>query len=157
MSRFVMTTRHSSLALPRYSRGVRRAASAPAGIVTRAEPVDGGYRLNGAKIWCTGAPVADIILVAAKLAGADGRGSINLFIIERGTPGFVATDIHGKLSMRASVTSDRPFHCASEPGNWKGRPVSLQIEAYTARVVPMFMALPTAMPMTVCGRWTVQV
>ena len=59
-----------------------------AGIVTRAEPVPGGYRLNGAKIWCTGAPVADIILVAARIANADGRGTINLFIVERGTQGF---------------------------------------------------------------------
>jgi len=71
-----------------------------AGILTRAEPVPGGYKLNGAKIWCTGAPVADIILVAAKLAGTDGRGAINLFVIERGTPGFTIGRKEPKMGAR---------------------------------------------------------
>jgi hypothetical protein len=59
--------------------------------------------------------------------------------------------------MRASVASDSPSHCAREPGKRNGRPVALQIDAYTASVVPRFIALPTAMPMTVWGRCTVQV
>lgn len=71
-----------------------------AGIVTRAERVDGGYRLNGAKIWCTGAPVADIILVAARIAAADGRGTINLFIVERGTEGFTIGRKEPKMGAR---------------------------------------------------------
>jgi alkylation response protein AidB-like acyl-CoA dehydrogenase len=59
-----------------------------AGIRTRARRVDGGYRITGSKIWCTGAPVADFVLVAAKTSEDDTPGTINLFIIERGTKGF---------------------------------------------------------------------
>ena len=58
-----------------------------AGIRTRAVPRDGGYRLNGSKIWCTNASVADFILVAARTGDAESRGTINLFIVERDRPG----------------------------------------------------------------------
>jgi alkylation response protein AidB-like acyl-CoA dehydrogenase len=62
------------------------------GIKTRAVPVPGGYRINGAKIWCTNSDVADFVLVAAKIpsaaANATTGDSINLFIVERGTKGF---------------------------------------------------------------------
>lgn len=58
-----------------------------AGIRTRAEPVKGGFRITGGKVWCTGASVADFIIVAAKLPG-EGRQAIELFIVERGTEGF---------------------------------------------------------------------
>ncbi len=59
-----------------------------AGIRTRARRVDGGYRINGSKVWCTGAPIADFVLVAAKTGEGGTPGSINLFIVERGTKGF---------------------------------------------------------------------
>jgi len=59
-----------------------------AGIRTRARRVDGGYRINGSKVWCTGAPVADFVVLAAKAGQDDAPGNINLFIIERGTTGF---------------------------------------------------------------------
>jgi alkylation response protein AidB-like acyl-CoA dehydrogenase len=58
-----------------------------AGITTRAKRVAGGYRINGSKIWCTGAPVADFILVAAKTGDDDSRGSINFFIVQRDNEG----------------------------------------------------------------------
>jgi hypothetical protein len=58
------------------------------GIKTRAVPVDGGYRLDGAKIWCTNSHVADFVLVAAKIIDANGKSEISLFIVEKGTPGF---------------------------------------------------------------------
>ncbi|MCC6535312.1 MAG: acyl-CoA dehydrogenase family protein [Burkholderiales bacterium] len=58
-----------------------------AGMRTRARCVDGGYRINGAKIWCTGAPIADFIFVAARTGEGEGRGSINLFALERDAPG----------------------------------------------------------------------
>ncbi len=67
--------------LPKLATGEMRSAfsttepqsgSDVAGILTRAEPVPGGYKLNGAKIWCTGAPVADIILVARNSPGRTG-------------------------------------------------------------------------------------
>ncbi|MGA8708500.1 MAG: acyl-CoA dehydrogenase family protein, partial [Steroidobacteraceae bacterium] len=56
-------------------------------ITTRATRVPGGYRLSGAKIWCTNSNVADFITVAAKCAGDDGKDSINIFIFEKGTQG----------------------------------------------------------------------
>src|SRR5919204_4633690 len=60
-----------------------------AGTRTRARRVDGGFVLDGNKIWCSGADLADFVLVAAKVVEADGNDSaINLFIVERGMEGF---------------------------------------------------------------------
>jgi acyl-CoA dehydrogenase len=59
-----------------------------AGIRTRATRVDGGYSLSGAKIWCTNAPVSDFILVGARVSDERSARAINLFIVERGAPGF---------------------------------------------------------------------
>jgi len=75
--------------------------SDPGAMRTRAEKVSGGYRLNGAKMWITNSPIADIAIVWAKLDG-DIRG----FIVERGTKGFSTPKIEGKLSLRASVTGE---------------------------------------------------
>src|SRR5476651_507630 len=75
--------------------------SDPGSMVTRAEKVAGGYKLNGAKTWISNAPVAHIAVVWAKL---DGR--IRGFIVERGTKGFSTPKIEGKLSLRASVTGE---------------------------------------------------
>ncbi len=75
--------------------------SDPGSMVTRAEKVAGGYKLNGAKMWITNAPIADVAVVWAKLDGA-----IRGFIVERGTPGFSTPKITGKLSMRISVTGE---------------------------------------------------
>ena len=75
--------------------------SDPGSMVTRAEKIDGGYRLNGAKTWISNAPVADIAVVWAKLDGV-----IRGFIVERGTKGFSTPKIEGKLSLRASVTGE---------------------------------------------------
>ena len=73
--------------------------SDPGGMVTRAEPVADGYRLNGAKMWITNSPIADVAVVWAKLEGV-----IRGFIVERGMPGFSTPKIEGKMSLRASVT-----------------------------------------------------
>ena len=70
-------------------------------MVTRAEKVAGGYKLNGAKMWITNSPIADIAVVWAKLDGA-----IRGFIVERGTKGFSTPKITGKLSMRVSITGE---------------------------------------------------
>jgi glutaryl-CoA dehydrogenase len=75
--------------------------SDPGSMATRAERVDGGYRLTGNKMWITNSPVADIALVWAKLDGV-----IRGFLIERGTKGFSTPKIEGKLSLRASVTGE---------------------------------------------------
>lgn len=73
--------------------------SDPGGMTTRAEAVDGGYRLNGAKSWITNSPIADVAVVWAKL-----DGEIHGFVIERGTQGFETPVIDGKFSLRASIT-----------------------------------------------------
>jgi glutaryl-CoA dehydrogenase len=75
--------------------------SDPGGMETKAVAVDGGYRLNGAKTWITNSPIADLAVVWAKL-----DGKIRGFIVERDTPGFSTPKIHGKLSLRASVTGE---------------------------------------------------
>jgi glutaryl-CoA dehydrogenase len=74
--------------------------SNPAGMLTRARQDGDWWVLNGEKTWITNGSVADIAVVWARTdAGVQG------FLVEKGTPGFSASDLHGKLSMRASVTS----------------------------------------------------
>ncbi|WP_158915596.1 acyl-CoA dehydrogenase [Caulobacter sp. S45] len=75
--------------------------SDPGGMETRAEKVEGGYRLNGAKTWITNSPIADLAVVWAKLDGV-----IRGFVVERGMAGFETPKIHGKLSLRASITGE---------------------------------------------------
>ncbi len=71
-----------------------------AGIKSRARKVPGGYQLNGSKIWCTNAPVADFFVVAAKLGDDDSRHAINLFILEKGMKGFTVGVKEDKLGAR---------------------------------------------------------
>ncbi len=78
------------------------AGSDPGGMRTRAEKVDGGYRLNGSKTWISNSPIADVFLVWAKCETDDGK--IRGFLIDKGTPGLSAPKIGGKLSLRASIT-----------------------------------------------------
>ena len=80
------------------------AGSDPAGMRTRAERIDGGYRLRGAKMWITNSPIADLAVVWAKSA-AHGD-AIRGFIVERGTRGFSTPKIEKKLSLRASITGE---------------------------------------------------
>ncbi|HLA21010.1 MAG TPA: acyl-CoA dehydrogenase [Pseudolabrys sp.] len=75
--------------------------SDPGSMVTRAEKVAGGYKLNGAKTWISNSPVAHIAVVWAKLDGV-----IRGFIVERGSKGFSTPTIEGKLSLRASITGE---------------------------------------------------
>src|SRR4051794_9890180 len=75
--------------------------SDPGSMVTRAEKVDGGYKLNGAKTWISNSPVADVAVVWAKL-----DSKIRGFIVERGDKGFSTPKIEGKLSLRCSVTGE---------------------------------------------------
>jgi len=73
--------------------------SDPGSMATRAEKVQGGYRLTGSKTWISNSPVADIAIVWAKL-----DGKIRGFIVERGGKAFSTPKIEGKLSLRTSVT-----------------------------------------------------
>ena len=74
--------------------------SDPGSMVTRADKVAGGFRLNGAKTWISNAPVAHLAVIWAKLDGV-----IRGFIVERGK-GFSTPKIEGKLSLRASITGE---------------------------------------------------
>jgi glutaryl-CoA dehydrogenase len=76
--------------------------SDPAGMTTRAIAVSGGWRLNGAKMWITNSPIADVLIVWAKTEGDVIRG----FILEKGMKGLSAPKIEGKFSLRASVTGE---------------------------------------------------
>ncbi|MEY4270328.1 MAG: hypothetical protein RLZZ58_1544 [Pseudomonadota bacterium] len=80
------------------------AGSDPAGMRTRATKIDGGYRLDGAKMWITNAPIADVFIVWAK-SDAHG-GGIRGFILEKGMKGLSAPKIEGKVSLRASITGE---------------------------------------------------
>ncbi len=80
------------------------AGSDPGGMRTRAEKIEGGYRLHGAKMWITNSPIADVFVVWAK-SEAHG-GNIRGFILEKGMKGLSAPKINGKLSLRASITGE---------------------------------------------------
>lgn len=79
--------------------------SNPGGMLTRAVKKGGSYILNGEKMWITSGSLADVALVWAKCEDEKVRG----FLVEQGTKGFKAWDVHGKLSLRASVTSGLSF------------------------------------------------
>jgi len=80
------------------------AGSDPAGMKTIAKKTTDGYVLNGAKMWISNAPIADVFVVWAKSEAHGGK--IRGFLLERGTPGLSAPKIGGKLSLRASVTGE---------------------------------------------------
>jgi glutaryl-CoA dehydrogenase len=78
--------------------------SDPGGMETRARRDGDGWVLNGTKRWITNGSIADLAIVWAKV-----DEGITGFIVEKGTPGFTTSDIHGKFSMRASITSELVF------------------------------------------------
>ncbi|WP_298608928.1 acyl-CoA dehydrogenase [uncultured Thiothrix sp.] len=78
--------------------------SDPGSMITRAKKVDGGYSLSGQKMWITNSPIADLAVVWAK---SEAHGNkIRGFIVDRGTKGFSTPKIHGKLSLRSSITGE---------------------------------------------------
>ena len=80
------------------------AGSNPGGMLTRAEKVKGGYKINGNKMWITNGCISDIAIVWAKL-----DGKVRGFIVEKGTEGFTTSTMKGKFSLRVSVTSELHF------------------------------------------------
>jgi glutaryl-CoA dehydrogenase len=99
--------------LPRLARGdwigcfgltEAEAGSDPGSMRTTAEPIEGGYRLTGSKLWISNAPIADVFIIWAKSAAH--RGQIRGFILEKGMNGLSTARIEGKLSLRASVTGE---------------------------------------------------
>src|SRR5450631_818305 len=82
--------------------------SNPGGMTTRARKSGDEYILNGEKMWITSGTIADVAVIWAKLEGegADGgNDSVRGFLVETDRPGFSAQEVHGKWSLRASVTS----------------------------------------------------
>ncbi|MEM1203607.1 MAG: acyl-CoA dehydrogenase family protein [Acidobacteriota bacterium] len=86
--------------------------SNPGAMRTTAKRDGDGWVLNGAKQWITNGSLADVAVVWAQ-TDDDIRG----FLVEKGTPGFTATDQHGKFSLRASTTSELGFHDCRIPAD----------------------------------------
>ncbi|HUP77669.1 MAG TPA: acyl-CoA dehydrogenase, partial [Pirellula sp.] len=80
------------------------AGSDPGAMRSVAEKMDGGYRLRGTKMWISNSPIADVFVVWARSEAHD--GAIKGFVLEKGIKGLTAPKIHGKLSLRASVTGE---------------------------------------------------
>lgn len=81
--------------------------SDPASMVTTAQKVDGGWMLNGAKMWITNSPIADVAVVWAKAKeNPSDPGVIRGFIVERSFEGFSTPKIQNKMSLRASLTGE---------------------------------------------------
>ncbi|WP_296764160.1 acyl-CoA dehydrogenase [Sediminimonas sp.] len=80
------------------------AGSDPAGMKTRAEKTDDGYRLTGSKTWISNSPLADVFVVWAKSEAHGGK--IRGFVLEKGMKGLSAPKIEGKMSLRASITGE---------------------------------------------------
>ena len=80
------------------------AGSDPGSMKTRAEKIDGGYRITGSKMWISNAPIADIFVIWAK--SEEHGGKIRGFVLERGMKGLSAPKVGGKLSLRASITGE---------------------------------------------------
>ena len=92
--------------------------SNPGGLRCRARKTADGYRLSGSKKWIGNGTIADVAIVWAKVEGEAGvdpesAGAIRGFLVEKGTPGFTAALIEGKLSLRAALTATLEFdECA---------------------------------------------
>ncbi len=80
------------------------AGSDPGCMRSRAERIEGGYRLSGSKMWITNAPIADVFVVWARSDAHEGK--IRGFLLEKGMPGLSAPQIKNKLSLRASITGE---------------------------------------------------
>jgi glutaryl-CoA dehydrogenase len=96
--------------------------SNPGGLRCCARKTADGYRLNGAKKWIGNGTIADVAIVWAKIEGEDGidpegAGAIRGFLVEKGTPGFSATLIEGKLSLRAALTAELKFEDCALPAS----------------------------------------
>ena len=80
------------------------AGADPASMKTKAEKINGGYRITGSKMWISNAPIADVFVIWAKSDAHEGK--IKGFVLEKGMKGLSSPKIEGKLSLRASVTGE---------------------------------------------------
>ncbi len=96
--------------------------SNPGGMETRAVKTSDGYELTGAKMWIGGGTLADVAVVWAKVDGEPGLdpnspAAVRGFLVERGTPGFSASVIEGKYSLRIGITCRLEFNHCKVPHN----------------------------------------
>ncbi len=92
-------------------------------LLTRAEKIEGGYRLNGRKLWISGAREAGLFIVFANLDPSAGYRGITAFVVEKGTPGFSVGKKEDKLGIRASSTCELLFdNCEVSAANLIGEP-----------------------------------
>lgn len=89
--------------------------SDPNNMESRAKSTDHGYVLNGTKMWITNSPIADIFIVWAK----NDKGRIRGFILEKDMPGLTAPVMHGKMSMRASITGEIVMQNVNVPAEYE--------------------------------------
>ncbi len=80
------------------------AGSDPASMKTKAEKINGGYRITGSKMWISNSPIADVFVIWAKSDAHEGK--IKGFVLEKGMKGLSSPKIEGKLSLRASITGE---------------------------------------------------
>jgi butyryl-CoA dehydrogenase/short/branched chain acyl-CoA dehydrogenase len=93
------------------------------GLQTRSEPIAGGFRLNGRKLWISNAREAGLFIVFATLDPAAGYRGITAFLVEKGTPGFTVGRKEDKLGIRASSTCELIFdNCEVPEANLLGEP-----------------------------------
>ena len=85
------------------------------GMTTRARKRGGGYVLDGAKMWITNGPDADVVVVYARTGAADDRKAISAFLVEKGFAGFSTAQKLDKLGMRGSNTSELVFEDCEVP------------------------------------------
>jgi glutaryl-CoA dehydrogenase len=90
--------------------------SNPGGLQCRARKTSDGYRLNGSKKWIGNGTIADVAVVWAKLDD-ENAAAIRGFLVEKATPGFSATLIDGKLSLRAALTAELEFNDCVVPAS----------------------------------------
>src|SRR4051812_15081502 len=91
--------------------------SDPARLATSAEPVEGGYKLNGRKLWATNGAVADIVVVMAKVPKSDRRGGISAFVLPYDSEGITVTNRNAFMGLRGienSVTELRDVFVPAE-------------------------------------------
>jgi alkylation response protein AidB-like acyl-CoA dehydrogenase len=91
------------------------AGSDPASIRTRAEKVDGGWRITGQKMWISLGNAAEVALVFAQADPEKAHRGICCFLVPTGSDGFSAQEIHGKLGLRASDTAALAFDGVEVP------------------------------------------
>jgi butyryl-CoA dehydrogenase/short/branched chain acyl-CoA dehydrogenase len=92
-------------------------------LATRAEAIEGGYRLNGRKLWISSAREAGLFIVFANLNPSSGYRGITAFMVEKGTPGFSVGKKEDKLGIRASSTCELLFdNCDVSEANLLGEP-----------------------------------